>query len=204
MAELPIIEDDTYGDLAFDLQRPRCIKAFDDSDNIILCSSFSKTIAPGYRIGWMAAGRWHDRVQELKCRSSLGTATPPQMAIASYLESGGFDAHLRRLRRTYRDQIKLLSDAVRRHFPAGTRATNPKGGHLLWVELPESVDAGILHNQLATENITISPGSVFSAGGHYPNCVRLNAAVPWSNRVEKATETIGQLAGDAIAHTSRP
>ncbi|MFK7820590.1 MAG: PLP-dependent aminotransferase family protein [Planctomycetaceae bacterium] len=196
-ARLPIIEDDTYGDLAFGVQRPRCVKAFDESGNVILCSSFSKTIAPGYRIGWMAAGRWHDRVVEFKCRSSLGTAVPPQMAIASYLGTGGFDAHLRRLRRTYCDQIKLLSDAVRRHFPDGTRATKPKGGHLLWVELPEAVDTNLLHNQLGAQNIRIPPGSVFSAGGHYRNCVRLNAAVVWNKRVENAIEAIGRLAGAA-------
>ncbi len=195
--KVPIIEDDTYGDLAFESPRPRCLKAFDDSDNVILCSSFSKTIAPGYRIGWTTAGRWHQRVKELKCVSSLGSATPPQMAIASYLDSGGFDAHLRRLRKTYRDQIRLLSDAVRRHFPNGTRATNPKGGHLLWVELPESVDTDTLHDQLAAKDITISPGSMFSAGRHYGNCVRLNAATPWSPRVEKAVALIGQLAENA-------
>lgn len=201
-ARLPIIEDDTYGDLAFGSQRPRCVKSFDEFQNVILCSSFSKTIAPGYRIGWMAAGQWTERVLELKYRSSLGTSTPPQMAIASYLKTGGFDAHLRRLRRTYRDQLQLLSDAVRRHFPDGTRATNPMGGHLLWVELPKSVDTNALRKQLAIKNISIAPGSVFSVGGHYNHCLRLNAAVAWGRRVERAIEAIGRLAGETTKHSA--
>ncbi len=193
-AKTPIIEDDTYGDLAFESPRPRCIKSFDTSGNVMLCSSFSKTLAPGYRIGWIAAGRWNKKVNELKCVSSLATATPLQMAIASYLETGGFDRHLRRLRKTYHDQVRLLSDAVRRSFPDGTRATSPKGGHLLWVELPESIDALSLHDGLAAKNITISPGSMFSAGRHYSNCLRLNAAIPWNAHVERAIALIGQLA----------
>ncbi len=196
-AKIPVIEDDAYGDLAFESPRPRCIKAFDDADSTMLCSSFSKTIAPGYRVGWIAAGRWHEKVRELKCVASFGSPNPPQMAIASYLESGGFDGHLRRQRRTYCDQLKLLSDAVRRYFPDGTRATNPKGGHLLWVELPESVDTELLHDQLAVKNITISPGTMFSAGRHYRNYVRLNAAITWCARVEKAIELIGKLAKKA-------
>ena len=77
-AHIPVIEDDTYGELAFETPRPRCIKSFDRSGNVILCSSFSKTLAPGFRIGWMATGRWHQQINELKCTWSIGTATPTQ------------------------------------------------------------------------------------------------------------------------------
>ena len=192
--KIPIIEDDTYGDLAFESPRPRCLMSFDNSGYVMLCSSFSKTIAPGYRVGWIAAGRWHEIVNDLKRTLSLATATPLQMAMASYLETGGFDAHLRRLRKTYREQLRLLSDAVRRYFPDGTRATNPAGGHLLWVELPENVDADALREELTSHNISLLSGSIFSAGNHYRNCVRLNAAIQWSHRVEKAISLIGHIA----------
>ena len=196
-ARVPVIEDDTYGDLSFDTPRPSCIKSYDESGGVILCSSFSKTLAPGFRIGWIAAGRWNSRVNALKCTWSLGTATPTQMAIASYLENGGFDANLRRLRKMYREQIMLLSDAVRRSFPDETRATNPRGGHLLWVELPESIDPDALHQKLTARRVKLLSGSMFSAGGHYKNCLRLNAAVPWNPRVEKAIALIGQLAEES-------
>ncbi len=193
-ARIPIIEDDTYGDLSFTPPRPRCLKSYDTSGGVMLCGSFSKTLAPGYRLGWIAAGRWHDRVNELKCVSSMGSATPPQLAIASYLSTGGFDRHLRRLRKTYSENLQLLSDAVLRAFPDGTRATHPQGGHLLWVELPESVDARVLHNRLAAQNITIASGAMFSAGGHYQNYLRLNAGIPWTRTVERAVGVIGRLA----------
>ena len=191
---IPIIEDDICGDLAFDLPRPRCIKTFGRADNVLLCGSFSKTLAPGYRVGWVAAGRWHHAVNELKLISSFGSATPPQLAIASYLATGGFDRHLRRLRKTYRGQLQLLSDSVLRSFPTGTRATRPAGGHLLWVELPKLIDTQAFHEELAAADITLSPGSMFSAGRHYRNCLRLNAGIPWSAKVEKAVKTIGRLA----------
>ena len=193
----PVIEDDTYGELAFETPRPRCIKAFDSSGEVILCSSFSKTIAPGFRIGWISAGRWYERINSLKRVHSLGTATPPQMAVASYLETGGFDANLRRLRKIYREQLMLLSDVIRRNFPNGTRATNPQGGHLLWVELPAAVDPDALQAQLSANEIHLTHGEMFSASGLYRNCLRLNAAVPWNRRIEKAIALIGQLAGKA-------
>ena len=191
---MPIIEDDTYGDLAFEPPRPKCIKAFDERENVIVCGSFSKTVAPGYRVGWVAPGRWHDAVNEFKQVSSLASATPTQLAMARYLSTGGFDRHLRRLRRVYKEQLQLLSDTVHRTFPTGTRATRPRGGHLLWVELPKSIDTRPLHEAVAAAGINIAPGSMFSAQGHYGNCLRLNAGIPWSAKVEKAIFTIGTIA----------
>ena len=164
----------------------------------MVCGSFSKTLAPGYRIGWVVAGRWRDAVNELKMISSIGSATPPQLAIARYLATGGFDRHLRQLRRTYREQLRLLSDSVLRSFPPGTRATRPAGGHLLWIELPRLVDTQALHDELAAAGITICPGSMFSAGRHYRHCLRLNAGIPWSTKVEKAVTTVGQLASALV------
>ena len=148
---IPVIEDDTYGELAFELPRPSCVKAFDNDGNVLLCSSFSKVLAPGYRMGWIVAGRWHDRINELKLATSLACATPTQVAVARFLRSGGFDHHLRRLRRIYREQLQLIGDAITRSFPPGTRATRPVGGHILWVQLPAGVDAYELERRAATE-----------------------------------------------------
>lgn len=191
---IPLIEDDSYGDLAFESTRPRSIQSYDDDGNVIFCGSFSKTIAPGYRIGWVAPGRWTELVNELKLVSSLGAATPTQLAVARYLSTGGFDRHLRRLRRIYRDQLQLLSDTVHRTFPSGTRATRPAGGYLLWIELPETVDSHELQEQAAEAGISIAPGTMFSAHRHYRHCVRLNAAIRWTPKVERAVATVGELA----------
>jgi DNA-binding transcriptional MocR family regulator len=196
---IPLIEDDTYGDLAFGPQRPRCLKAFDRHDNVLLCGSFSKTLAPGYRIGWVAPGRYMAEVQKLKLVFSVATATPTQLAVADFLASGGFERHLRRLRRVYRDQLALVAEAIARHFPPGTKATRPAGGHLLWVELPEGADALALHDAALAQGVSIAPGPLFSANGRFANCFRLNCAVVWSGRVERAVATLGGLARAQLA-----
>jgi DNA-binding transcriptional MocR family regulator len=196
---IAIIEDDTYGDLAFGTQRPRCLKAFDRQDNVLLCGSFSKTLAPGYRIGWVAAGRYQAEVVKLKHVLSLATASPTQLAVAEFLATGGFDRHLRRLRRTYRENLGLAAQAVARHFPEGTRATHPVGGHLLWVELPAACDSLALHEAALAEGISIAPGPLFSASGRFRNCLRLNCAVAWSERVARALATLGRLAKEQLA-----
>ncbi len=193
-ARIPLIEDDIYGDLAFADHRPRCIKAFDKSGNVILCSSFSKTIAPGYRIGWIAAGKRSSEVNEFKLAFSLGSTTATQLAIAEYLEGRRFDRHLARMRRRYAEQLQLLADAVGRYFPDGTKATSPMGGHVLWVELPSTIDTFKLYEEALEKNVSFAPGAIFSPTGRYQNCMRLNAGFAWSERIESAIQTLGRLA----------
>ena len=197
-ARIPLIEDDIYGDLAFANDRPRCIKAFDMTGNVILCSSFSTTIGPGYRVGWIAAGKWQSEVNELKLAFSLGSTTATQMAIAEYLEGRRFDRHLTRMKRRYADQLKLLTDAVGRYFPDGIKATRPLGGHVLWVELPSKIDTFDLYEKALEKNVSFAPGSIFSPTGRYRNCMRLNAGFPWSEELEMAVRTLGGLLKDAV------
>lgn len=191
---IPLIEDDINGDLSFSHQRPRVIKAFDDKGLVILCSSFSKTIAPGYRVGWMTPGRFKDAIEHQKFISSISTATPPQMAVAEFLSNGGYDHHLRRIRRIYARQVLLLRDAIARYFPEGTNVTRPSGGFFLWVEMPEYVDSFLLYEQARGHGITIAPGPIFSVREKYRNYVRLSAAF-WSNKTEQAVKMLGMLAG---------
>jgi DNA-binding transcriptional MocR family regulator len=192
-AGIPLIEDDVYADLAFSGPRPPAAKAFDETGNVLLCSSFSKTLAPGYRIGWTAPGRYRREVERLKYSTSVATATPTQMAVASFLESGGFDRHLRRMRRTYRDLLGRMSAAVAEHFPEGTRLTRPEGGHVLWVEMPPGVDSLELHEAALDQGVSIAPGPLFSATQRYRNFLRLNCAVPWTDAVEGAVRRLGKL-----------
>ena len=192
--KIPIIEDDTYGDLAFQSSRPRNIHGFDQHENVLLCGSYSKTLAPGYRIGWIASSRYRETVNEMKLATTLGSATPPQLAVARFLANGGFDHHLRRLRRIYQEQLRLVSHAVLRSFPAGTRATRPAGGHILWVELPSAIDGRAMYEAALKNGISIAPGTIFSVRGRYTNFLRLNAGIPWSLEVETAIDKLGRLA----------
>lgn len=190
---VPLVEDDINGDIAFDGIRPGVCKAHDDNGMVILCSSFSKTLAPGYRIGWMAPGRFVERVQRLKMVSTLATATPTQLAVAEFLANGGYEHHLRRLRRTCADRVAAMGEMVGDTFPEGTRVTRPKGGFTLWVEMPETVDSMKLYTTLETQGITVAPGGLFSTGDSFHNYLRLNAA-PFTPETRWALEAVGKAA----------
>lgn len=194
--DLPMIEDDVYGELYFGASRPPPAKAFDSQGLVMHCSSFSKTLAPGYRIGWAAPGRFAKEVNRLKLITTLSTSAPGQAGLAAYLEKGGYDKHLRKLRQTLESQQVLLAEAVCRYFPSGTSATRPVGGYFLWVELPAAVDALELHRRALAQGISVAPGPVFSAKHEFRNCVRLNYGHIWDERSEKSIATLGSIAHD--------
>lgn len=191
--EIPLIEDDITGDLAFDLERPKVAKAFDRNGMVLLCSSFSKVLAPGFRVGWVEAGRYRKEVERLKFLTTIATPSLPQLVVANFLESGGYDRHLRSLRLALNDQIQAVSKAIAKYFPSGTRLTRPAGGYLLWVELPKSVNALKLFRQAITEKITIIPGGLFSASGHFQSHIRISCGNPWSDQIDRALVTLGKL-----------
>jgi DNA-binding transcriptional MocR family regulator len=192
---IPLIEDDVYGDLGFEGPRPGIAKALDSSgDNVVYCSSFSKTLTPGLRIGWIAAGRYQAQIEYHKYVLNLAAPTASQMAVAELLERGGYDRYLRQARRDYATAVARMSRAVELYFPEGTRVTQPQGGFVIWVEFPTAIDGNALYRQALTHGISIAPGTMFSATGRYRNFIRLNCAVPWDTRTEKSIARLGQLA----------
>lgn len=192
--DVPLIEDDVYAELYFGPARPRPAKAFDRTGLVLHCGSFSKCLAPGYRVGWVAAGRYRTQVERIKLMTTLSTASLPQAAIAAFLQHGAYERHLRHLRHTLAAQCQEMMRAITQYFPPGCRMTRPEGGYMLWIELPKSVDALQLHQLALAEGISIAPGPIFSAQRKYHNCVRLNFGYPWSPRIEKAVKTLGRLA----------
>jgi DNA-binding transcriptional MocR family regulator len=191
---VPLIEDDVYGDLHYGDTRPLPAKAFDRSGNVMLCSSFTKTVAPGFRLGWVAPGRWRAQVQMLKFIQSVGSPEVLQLTLAHFLASGGYERQLRQLRKAFREQTARVSAAVSEYFPPGTRLTRPAGGFILWVELPEGADSVDLFRRAMKQQISFGPGVLFSASDRYRNCMRLGCAEPWSSRVEQAVARLGELA----------
>lgn len=192
---VPLIEDDVYGEMYFGLRRPLPAKAYDRNGLVMHCSSFSKCLAPGYRVGWVAAGRFAEKIQRLKLMSTLATAIPSQMAISDYLEGSGYERHLRHLRQSLAAQQALALELIARYFPAGTRVTLPQGGYFLWLELPLEVDALVLHRLALAQRISIAPGHLFSADRRFGHCLRLNYGHPGDARFEAAIKTVGALAG---------
>jgi DNA-binding transcriptional MocR family regulator len=191
--EIPLIEDDVYGELCGGASRARTAKAYDRHGLVLLCSSVSKTLAPGYRVGWVAPGRFFREVEHLKVFSSFATVTLTQLAVAELLRTGGYDRHLRRVRSVYAQQVAQMAQAVGKHFPAGTRVTRPSGGFVLWVQLPPGGDSLQLYQLALRDGVTFAPGPIFSAAGGYRDFLRLNAAV-WSEEVQQAVARLGQLA----------
>lgn len=188
-----IVEDDILGELAHGETRPPALKARDSDDRVLYCSSFSKSVAPGIRIGWVAAGRHRQRLIELMTANSSAVAGFSQLLMREYLQSGHFDKHLARVRREYRGNLQMALATIGRCFPPGTRATSPRGGFLTWVELPRGLDAHTLYERALAEKISIVPGGVFARKG-FQNCFRLSCALPWSSAVNAALERLGRLA----------
>lgn len=191
--DVPLIEDDTYAELHFGRHPPLSAKALDTTGLVLHVSSFSKSLAPGYRVGWVAAGRYAQKIQRLKLSASLATTIPVQIALADFLKQGAFDTHLRRLRSALEVQEASMAAAIERHFPPGTRYTRPRGGYFVWVELPPTTDALALHRQALDAGISIAPGPIFSAKREYANCIRLNFGHPWSDEIEQAMQRLGAM-----------
>ena len=196
--DIPLIDNDVSGEIYFTEKRPMVTKAFDTKGLVLLCSSFAKDISPSLRVGWVAPGRYRNEIEWLQFTTTVTVATLPQMAVAQFLESGGYDHQLRRLRREYANNVALLSQAVTQAFPAGTRFTRPSGGFVLWVQLPENVDALELYKLSLKNNITITPGYIFSPTNQFPNFIRLNAAA-WNFPVERALRRLGELVKELAA-----
>jgi DNA-binding transcriptional MocR family regulator len=190
--DIPLIENNIFGEIYFGEERPMVAKAYDRKGLVMLCSSFSKDLCPGYRVGWVAPGRFQSAVEWLKYTSTLATPTLPQLAIAEFLSSGGYDHHVRRIRHTYERHVDMLRQAVMRSFPEGTRVTRPAGGFLLWIQLPEAVDSLELYRRALQAGVAITPGYIFSATEQYRNFIRLNAA-NGAAEAERAVEELGAL-----------
>ncbi len=192
--EVPLIEDDVYGELHYSNEPPSSAKTFDQRGLVMHCSSFSKTLSPGYRVGWVAAGRFANSVRRLKLMTSLSGSIPAQAAVAEYLQQGGYDRHLRQLRAAFKRQKEALIDSVTRHFPRDVRLTRPEGGYFMWVDLPwDTVDALAVYRKALANQISIAPGPMFSNHGGFRNCLRLNFGHPWTPQAEQAIATLGRI-----------
>ena len=183
-----------YGELMFEQGPTKALNSHDLDSRVNYCSSFSKTLSPGVRIGWIVAGKYQDEIQRLQTFSTHSACSVTQMAVAAYLENGGYDRHLRHIRQEYRKNLSAFQLAVQQYFPVGTQMTRPKGGFILWVSLPARVNIKDLHLRALQQGISIAPGLIFSNTEQFNHCVRLNCGIPWNREAERALMTLGMLA----------
>jgi DNA-binding transcriptional MocR family regulator len=195
---IPLIEDDIYGDLYFGDKRPGCCKSYDETGMVLLCSSYSKTLAPAYRVGWLAAGKFMNEVMKIKLFHTLSSTAITHEALGSFLETGRYEAHLRKLRKTlytnYLQYVRVIGEC----FPIGTRISRPQGGLSLWVELPKTIDTIELYNSAISKKITFSPGSMFTLQNQFSNCMRLTFGLEWNEKTENSLKLLGRLAKAAV------
>lgn len=190
---IPLVEDDIYGEMYFGKTRPRTCKSYDREGLVLYCSSMSKTLAPGYRIGWCEPGRFRKQVLHNKLTHCITSATPTQAAIARFCETGRLDLHLRHLRKALHTQCLRYWQAIAEFFPPETRVSQPQGGYVLWLELPESVDAFQLYRRARQHQISISPGQLFSTDGGFSHHIRLSFGMPFEPKMEQSLQTLGRL-----------
>ncbi|MNN42167.1 putative HTH-type transcriptional regulator YdcR [compost metagenome] len=191
--QISLIEDDVYGELYFSAERPQPAKAWDSGGQVLHCSSFSKCLAPGFRVGWVAAGRYAQQIQRLQLMSTVSTSVPTQLAIADYLLHGGYDTHLRRLRRLLAQRQSMMRQAIAHHFPPTVKVSQPDGGYFLWLELDPALSSMELYQRALALGVSIAPGRMFTTGNHFNHCFRLNASFDWNDKHEAAIKTLAKL-----------
>ncbi|CAN5591295.1 PLP-dependent aminotransferase family protein [soil metagenome] len=191
--KIALIEDDTYSDLVDVEVALRSVKSWDHTGNVIYCASLHKTLAPGMRLGWMTAGRWHARVQILKYSQTRNTEALSQVAAGLFMATGAFDRHLRRLRATLIPQRERIAESIATYFPAGTRMNLPNGGLQVWVELPASCSIAAVFDSALSEGILIAPGFLFSNSTKFNHFMRVNCGWPYSHEIDRALRRTGEI-----------
>lgn len=191
--QIPLIEDDIYGELYFGRHRPKTCKTFDKEGWVLQCSSLSKSLAPGYRIGWAIPGRFTEKVVRLKLIHTVTGTTITQQAIAHFLSIGRYEYHLKKLRKALHTQCLRYTQGIMSYFPEGTKISRPQGGFVLWLELDQKLNAYRLYQEALKHQISVAPGQLFSGQGQFGNCLRISYARPWDAEVEEGLKTLGRL-----------
>lgn len=191
--KVPLIEDSVYAELQYREPLEPTVKAFDEKGWVLVCSGFSKTLAPDYRLGWIVGGRFSQAIERLKFASSASESMLLSETVGLYLKSGGYEHHLSSLRRLYFAQVSQVRGLIAQYFPEGTRATQPTGGFVLWVELPAKVDSLALFQAALKKGIVIMPGQIYAKGPRYRRCIRLSCCQEIDERFMNAIRTLGKL-----------
>lgn len=200
--DIPLIEDNIHGDLFFGKSPPTTLKALDKKGLVLHCSSFSKTLSPGLRVGWALPGRYTERVRRLKLNASIAPPTLNQYVIAEFLKGGSYDRHLRTLRRALKNQVANTALAIARHFPGNTRISAPRGGLTLWVELDKGIDGLKLFHAARKHRISIFPGAICSCTGKYRHFIRVSCGYPWDQTIENGITTLAKITRRGFETTS--
>ncbi|MBU1001992.1 MAG: PLP-dependent aminotransferase family protein [Proteobacteria bacterium] len=190
---IPLLEDDVYGELYFGQERPSLFKTFDTTGLVATASSLTRTIAPGYRLGWLLPGRFKDQVLAYMAMTDSRPATPIQLALAEFLRKGEFEKHMKGLRAAMALSMARMQCEVGRRFPEGTQVSRPQGGFYLWVQMPSQVDSKDVFLRARDKGVVIFPGSLLSFSDTFKNCIRINCRGVWNDKIREALGVLGGI-----------
>ena len=191
---IPLIEDDIHGDLYFGAARPTNCKTYDESGIVMSCSSVSKTLAPGYRAGWVIPGKFKKEILRTKLYHTISSPTITHEVVGDFLKNGRYENHLRKIRQILNHNCNNYINTILESFPKGTKVSQPQGGFFLWIELDKKIDTADFYHLAMRHNISIAPGRIFSFQDQFSNCMRLSFGLPWTNELRQSIQTLGQLA----------
>ena len=201
--QVPVIEDNPYGDLRFEGASLPPLKRLDEEGLVVFLGTFSKIFCPGMRIGWLAAHRAiFEKVVMVKQGADLHTSTVSQMQIATYMEMYDLDANIARIREAYRKRRDAMVAAMEREFPAEVAFTRPQGGLFLWVELPSHLNARTLLQRSLERNVAFVPGGSFFPTGGKEHFFRLNYSNMPEDRIREGIARLGAVLREALAEAS--
>ena len=190
---IPLIEDDIYGEMYFGKSRPKTCKYFDKKGLVMHCSSLSKSLAPGYRIGWTIPGKFFEEVRQMKRGLNISSPSLTQAAVAHFLKIGRYEYHLKNLRKALHTQCLRYMQAIIEYFPADTKISRPHGGFVLWLQLNKKINSFKLRTEAMKHKISIVPGRIFSANCNYTHFIRISFGKPWCEDVDYGLMMLGRL-----------
>lgn len=190
---IALIENDIYGDLNFNGIRPTTIKSFDDSGLVMTYSSYAKTLAPGIRLGWLSAGKFVQRAEQIKF--SLGSTVSPiyQETVNRLLSKSSYERHLMAFRKQLAKNASLTLDLISENFPEDTSMTIPTGGYSVWVKMPDATDMDYFYAQCEKIGVRFTPGYTFSFSDTFSNYFRVVFADAYTPKRIEAIRQAGQL-----------
>ena len=195
-----VLEDNPYGEIRFAGQHVPAVKSFDQTGHVFYMSTFSKTLAPGFRLGWLVADEdVVNKLTVLKQSADLHTDNLAQYAVVEFLQNNDLDAHVKEISDLYGKRKQLMVDGIKKYFPAGVKYTDPEGGMFLWVEVPGVDDTVALFKECLKHNVAFVPGDPFFAGAAQPGTFRLNYSNAQEDKITAGMKQLGAALQDAVA-----
>lgn len=195
-----VLEDNPYGEIRFAGQHVPAVKSFDQTGHVFYMSTFSKTLAPGFRLGWLVADEdVVNKLTVLKQSADLHTDNLAQYAVVEFLQNNDLDAHVKEISDLYGKRKQLMVDGIKKYFPAGVKYTDPEGGMFLWVEVPGVDDTVALFKECLKHNVAFVPGDPFFAGAAQPGTFRLNYSNAQEDKIAAGMKQLGAALQDAVA-----